>query len=136
MGPAPGTLHETHRGQCACGQLVILCRGKPTKVSLCHCIACQRRTGAPFGVAAFFAEDAVSSSGDSSVYARVADNGHAVVHHFCPHCGSTVFWKPSRMPGLIAVGTGAFAAPAFEAPSQQVFTASRHLWLELALPIR
>lgn len=40
------------------------------------------------------------------------------------------------MTGLIAVGTGAFAAPAFEAPSQQVFMSSRHLWLELALPIR
>lgn len=87
-------------------------------------------------MAAFFAEEMVSSSGDSGTYLRVADNGHDVLHHFCPHCGSTVFWKPSRMPGLIAVGTGAFADPAFQAPSQQVFVASRQLWLELALPIR
>jgi Uncharacterized conserved protein len=132
----PGDLSETRRAQCACGQLAVLCRGKPVKVSVCHCTACQRRTGAPFGVAAFFADEALSFTGDAGIYARTADNGHDVVHHFCPRCGSTVFWKPSRMPGLTAVATGAFADPAFDAPIQQVFVSSRHLWLELALPIR
>ncbi|TIW65491.1 MAG: aldehyde-activating protein, partial [Mesorhizobium sp.] len=39
---------------CACGQLQIRCQREPDIVSLCHCLDCQRRTGSPFGVAAFF----------------------------------------------------------------------------------
>ena len=136
MEPAPGAPPEVYRAQCACGQLAVLCRGKPAKVSVCHCTACQRRTGAPFGVAAFFADETLSITGDSGIYARKADNGHDVIHHFCPRCGSTVFWKPSRMPGLTAVASGSFADPAFEAPTQQVFVATRHLWLDLSLPSR
>lgn len=132
----PGALQEARRAQCACGQLVVLCHGKPVKVSACHCTACQRRTGAPFGVAAFFPDTAVSFNGDTRIYGRMADNGHDVVHHFCPHCGSTVFWKPSRMPGLTAVATGAFADSTFDAPTQQVFVSTRHHWLDLGLPIR
>lgn len=132
LGEAPSV---TRRAQCACGQLAVLCHGTPVKVSVCHCTDCQRRTGAPFGVAAFFPDTAVSSSGDTKVYGRLADNGHDVVHHFCPHCGSTVFWKPSRMPGMTAVATGAFADPTFDAPAQQVFLSTRHHWLNLSLPI-
>jgi hypothetical protein len=33
---------------CACGQLQIVCTGEPMKVSACHCLECQRRTGSPF----------------------------------------------------------------------------------------
>jgi hypothetical protein len=125
-----------HRAQCACGQLVVLCEGEPVKVSVCHCLDCQRRTGSPFGVAAFFPRAAVAVSGECRTYLRPSDTGHEVLHHFCPHCGSTVFWKPSRLPDLVALGTGAFADPSFAPPTQQVYTRSRHGWIELNLPVR
>lgn len=118
---------------CACGQLGIACRGEPAKVSLCHCLDCQRRTGSTYGIAAFYERDAVTPRGGSAAWRRSADNGHAVEFRFCPHCGTTVFWEPARMPGLVAVAVGAFADPDFPAPSQQVWTERRHRWVRLPL---
>lgn len=114
---------------CACGALRVFCEGEPRKVSLCHCLACQRRTGSTFGIAAFFDRASVRAEGRSRAYARPSDSGHPVRFHFCTGCGSTVFWEPQRMPGLIAVAVGAFADPGFPAPSQAVYGEHRHPWV-------
>lgn len=99
------------------------------KVSLCHCLACQRRTGSTYGVAAFFHEQDVAVQGRSSVFTRRGDSGFAVIFHFCPNCGSTVFWKPQRAPELTGVAAGAFADPAFPKPTNAVHLESRHSWV-------
>lgn len=39
---------------CACGQLIVSCEGDPTLVSVCHCLACQRRKEARMGSLRFF----------------------------------------------------------------------------------
>ena len=116
---------------CACGQLTATCSGEPRFVSLCHCPACQRRTGSPYGTAAFFPREAVVISGAMTDFTRPADSGYDVVHHFCPRCGSTVWWEPRRMPDLIAVAVGAFADPTFPPPAQSVNDRHRHPWVDL-----
>jgi hypothetical protein len=30
---------------CSCGQLRLTADGDPVRISMCHCLACQRRTG-------------------------------------------------------------------------------------------
>lgn len=114
---------------CACGQLRIRCAGEPLKVSLCHCLECQRRTGAPFGIGAFFDSAATEPAGESRIFRRGSDSGHPIDFHFCGECGSTVFWYPARMPALVAVGVGSFADPTFPAPSQSVYEQHRHAWV-------
>jgi hypothetical protein len=115
---------------CACGNLRVTCAGEPTKVSLCHCLACQRRTGSTYGIAAFFSRDDVGIDGPSKCYTRESDSGFPVTFHFCPDCGSTVFWEPQRKPGAIAIAVGSFADPAFPAPAQAVYAEHRHLWVQ------
>src|SRR5690606_26718049 len=110
----------------ACSQLGIRCADEPLSLSLCHCDACQRRTGAPFGIAAIFAAADVEVSGRSQAYARGSDSGHDVTLHFCSCCGGTVFWLPHRKPGVYAVAVGAFADSDFPAPSRAVYAAHRH----------
>ncbi len=114
---------------CGCGQLRITCRTEPAKVSLCHCLECQRRTGVPFGIAAFFDAGATEVAGVSTIYQRTSDSGHPVVFHFCATCGSTVFWYPARMAKLVAVAVGCFADQAFPAPTQAVYDHHRHAWV-------
>ena len=53
---------------CSCGQLTARAVGEPVRVSICHCLACQRRTGSVFGEQARFRRDNVSLSGESTVY--------------------------------------------------------------------
>ena len=114
---------------CDCGQVHVTCQGDPASVSLCHCLSCQRRTGGPFGVAAFFLRSAVQFAGVTSVYRRASDSGFDVSFHFCPACGSTVWWEPHRKPDMIAVGAGAFADPYFPAPTKAAHPDHRHRWL-------
>ena len=42
-----------------CEQLKLVCQGAPRKVSTCHCLECQRRTGNALSVAAFYERDLV-----------------------------------------------------------------------------
>jgi hypothetical protein len=119
----------TRIAACVCGQLTASCSGDPAQVSLCHCLACQRRTGSTYGIAAFYPSENVTVAGDDKAYSRSSDSGHPVTFHFCPHCGSTVYWKPARKPEMVAVAVGAFADPAFPAPSQAVYAQHRHRWV-------
>lgn len=118
---------------CACGQLRLACRGDPLRVSLCHCLDCQRRTGSAFGIAAFFSRGTVTAEGRAATNTRRGDSGFAIRFHFCPDCGTTVFWEPERKPDAIAVAVGAFADPAFPAPLQSVWEHRRHPWVALDL---
>lgn len=117
---------------CACGQLSAGCAGEPTSVSLCHCLACQKRTGSTFGVAAFFRRSDVEPKGRAQSFMRTSDSGHPVTFHFCAVCGSTVYWEPHRKPEMIAVAVGAFADPAFPPPSQAVNEKHRHPWVVIS----
>jgi hypothetical protein len=117
---------------CNCGQLRLTCEGEPARISICHCLECQRRTGAAFGNQAWFEKRQITSiSGKSTEFKRVADSGKSVTLRFCPVCGSTVYWEAELFPGLIAVAVGAFADPAFPAPKHSVWERRRHHWVEM-----
>ncbi|KAB2657873.1 GFA family protein [Brucella tritici] len=117
--------------QCACGNLTVTPHQPPQLTALCHCFACQRRTGAPFSANAFYAIDCVEISGTSTEFVRIAESGRKVRMHFCPACGSTVYWLPEAAPSLIGVAVGTFADPAFAPPTLSVFEQSKHEWVSL-----
>ncbi len=117
--------------RCHCGDLQLRCEGEPAKVSMCHCLDCQRRTGSAFSVAVFYPVGKVAIGGETRVFNRPSASGFAVNFHFCPRCGSNVFWRPERMPHLVGVAAGAFGDPDFSAPQQAVWTKDRHAWVTL-----
>ena len=123
----------THRtARCHCGQIELVCAGEPRKISLCHCLDCQRRTGSAFSIAVFYPREAVRiASGQPASFARPSASGHPVRFHFCGRCGSNLYWEPDRLPSLIGVAAGAFADPNFPPPEQSVWTQDKHGWLTL-----
>jgi hypothetical protein len=120
--------------QCSCGAVKLLLPGPSKHVVACHCIDCQRRTGAPFGVAAFYPTEAVSISGTTKEFTRVGTSGGTVRFYFCPDCGSTIYWKPDGLPALIGVAVGAIADPDFPGPVRSVFEQSKHTWVDIGGP--
>lgn len=121
----------TRTATCACGQLAIHCTGEPVRISICHCLDCQKRTGSVFGMQARYSRAAVSvAAGTSKSFTRTADSGNTVTFHFCPDCGSTVYWELSGFPDVYAVAVGAFADPAFPSPKVSVYERRRHDWLD------
>jgi len=104
---------------------------------MCHCIDCQRRTGSAFSIAVFYERGRVRVvSGSSETFERPSASGHPVVFHFCPRCGSNVWWEPARMPELVGVAVGAFGDPDFPGPEQSVWTRHKHAWLQLPEGLR
>ena len=51
----------TRRAACSCGQLHLTVRGEPARVSMCHCLECQRRTGAVISNQARFRREQITA---------------------------------------------------------------------------
>ena len=49
--------------------------------------------------------------------------------HFCPDCGSSVFWYAEVVPDLIGIAFGAFADPSMPRPTLSVWETTRHPWV-------
>lgn len=98
------------------------------RVSLCHCLACQQRTGSVFGVTARFDKSRVAIEGRATHYAKKGDEGSTATFRFCPDCGATVYWEADVQADVIAVAVGCFADPKFPAPVSEVYTDRQHAW--------
>jgi hypothetical protein len=126
----------THRAECSCGGLAAIAHGEPVRVSVCHCLACQRRTGSVFGAQARFPRAAVTVEGTSTEFVRRGDSGETTVRfHFCPACGATVWYTFDEHADMIAIPVGAFADPQFPPPTFSVYEARKHGWVALPEPI-
>lgn len=119
---------KTRAASCSCGQLRLACEGEPVRVSICHCLECQKRTGGVFATQARFPREHVTIEGRSTRWTRAGDSGQPATFHFCPVCGSTVYWEPADAPDLVTVAAGAFADPSFPPPHVSVYEERRHPW--------
>lgn len=115
---------------CCCGQLRIEVHGEPLGVGVCHCLACQQRTGSVFAALAAFASP-YEVSGAATEFVRIGDHGSEFRFRFCPVCGSTVFHTEEGNADSVSVAVGAFADPDFPAPQDSVYKCRRHTWVRL-----
>ena len=116
---------------CCCGQLRIEVQGEPRGVGVCHCLACQRRTGSVFAALASFAAP-YRVFGTATEFVRTGDQCAKFRFRFCPVCGSNVFHtEEGREHASVSVAVGAFADPSFPPPGDSVYECRRHPWVEL-----
>lgn len=124
----------SRRASCSCGQLSVVCEGDPIRISVCHCLACQKRTGSVFAAQARWPIERVRSEGRASEWARIGDSGGKGTFRFCPTCGAIVYWlfsEPDAAPEFIVVPIGAFADPSFPPPAVSVYEARMHSWVRM-----
>jgi hypothetical protein len=106
--------------------------GGPLRVSVCHCLACQRRTGSAFGVQSRFERDRVRITGASREYTRLSDeDADPRTFHFCGECGATVYITNESTPDMFTIPVGAFAEPGFPPPTISVWEDRKHHWVAL-----
>ena len=120
---------RTRIASCRCGKLQAECIGEPVRVSVCHCLECQKRSGSAFAAQARWREENVALSGAFKTWSRTADSGGRCDYRFCPECGSSVAYSNEAWPGLVAVPLGAFADPDFPAPTFSVYEHRKHHWV-------
>lgn len=119
----------TRIASCSCGQLTAQVSGEPVRISICHCLACQRRTGGTFSDQACFLRRDVAIAGASTQYVRRGDEGSCATFHFCPQCGVTVYYEAERFEECLIIPVGTFAEPGFPAPAVSVYESRMHGWV-------
>jgi hypothetical protein len=117
---------------CSCGALSVTVDGEPFEVWVCHCLECQKQTGAPYTLTAGWNLTDVSGvSGAAGSWSRLSYRGHRVENFFCVACGSTVYSRSEAVPGVMMVAVGCFADPAFPPPTVEYWTEHRHPWVDV-----
>jgi hypothetical protein len=121
---------------CRCGQLKAAASGEPVRVSVCHCLNCKKRSGSAFAVQARWRKENVRLEGESKTFVKVADSGNRATFHFCPECGSDVFYEidgkyDGKFNDLVAIPLGAFDDPFFACPNFSVWEERKCDWLEV-----
>ena len=116
---------------CRCGQLAVTCQGEPVRISVCHCLECQKRSGSAFATQARWADENITLTGKRVEWERIADSGHRATYSFCPVCGSTLAYIIEGWPGVTAIPVGAFADPDFPEPRFSVYEHRKHHWVNV-----
>ena len=116
---------------CHCGQLRVIATGEPDRIYVCHCKACQRRSGSVVHSGTRWLKSQVRIEGEHKIYARKGDSGFEARFYFCPNCGSNVFSEADRAPEYCGITVGSFADPNFPPPTFSVWEESMHGWLGL-----
>jgi hypothetical protein len=122
---------------CRCGQLTATATGQPVRVSVCHCLNCQKRSGSAFAVQARWPREQVRIDGQSKTFVKVADSGNRGTFHFCPECGSDVHYEidgkfDGKFDGLVAIPLGAFDDPYFARAAYSVWERRKQAWVEIS----
>jgi hypothetical protein len=126
----------TRTAACSCGQLRIEVEGEPRGVGLCHCLACQRRTGSVFATLASFAAP-YRVFGEVREYVRTGDQGARFTFRFCPVCGTNLFHTEEGYEHRsVGVAVGCFADPDFPPPRVSVYDCRRHPWVQLPVGVK
>ena len=115
-------------GRCLCGACSYEIDGDPIVVAHCHCLDCQRMSGAGHTTGAMFSESGVRLFGEPARYSMVSDAGNTVTRLFCGTCGSPLFGMNTGMPEMMTVTLGTLDASDPFTPQVAIFTRSRRQW--------
>src|SRR6185295_3219607 len=102
---------KTRTASCNCGQLRVTTKGPdPERRSMCHCKLCQKQTGSAFGIQARFPREQVTIEGKATAWKFPIEGATPVTYrnctsgggtfHFCPVCGSTVYYEIADAPAF------------------------------------
>lgn len=115
-------------GQCLCGSVKYECAAAPVLSGNCHCKDCQRASGSAYAPTFFVPAGAISIQGEVKYYDTIGGSGRTVSRGFCPECGSPLFSKSEKMPGLIAVRAGSLDDPSQYHPHVDIYVSRAAPW--------
>lgn len=107
------------------------CTGAPVRVSVCHCLNCQKRSGSAFAFQARWHDADVEIVGEFREWSQAGDSGKVGRFQFCPTCSATVAFTTEGLPGLTAIPAGLFADPTFPPPEYSVYEGRKHGWVAI-----
>lgn len=122
-------------GSCFCSAVQFKVNSAPRAVVNCHCNFCRKHSGAAFSTYAAVPEAALEiiSGTDSISSFQVEEDAHK---HFCKQCGSPIFNKNARYPGLCMIYLGGISGSSSIAPTANIYCESQLDWVPSITDIR
>ena len=120
------------KASCQCGQLSVEVPGPTIAVVACHCRDCQKRSGSPFGEAAYYPNEQVEVSGQAKHFSRPTDLGGTFDQFFCADCGSTVYMRGTKNPDVTGIPIGMLDEAHAMQPVRSVWEDRKHAWVEIS----
>ena len=131
--PAIGedAVSDVHEGGCLCGSVRYRTSGGPEAAIVCHCKACQHRTGSALGVGVYFEKANVEIlSGDLKTFEfKSSETGRWFKNEFCSKCGTTVAWTLEMRPNDRGIAGGTFDEAGWHEIHRHIWTESAHPWI-------
>lgn len=121
-------IDSIRHGRCLCGSVSYEVFGEPVIVAHCHCVDCQRLTGAGHSTGAMFPVSHLTTTGRLAEFKLQSNNGNEVTRVFCPSCGSPLWGRNTAMPGFVTISLGTFEDASSFAPSVTIFARNRWPW--------
>lgn len=97
-------------GGCVCGAVRFSTTGLPSRITICHCTWCQRRTGTAFGTECVFPVEEVKIDGEAlRFYRHYSDeSGRWIEQDFCSNCGTNIGLRLEAVPAIRSLSIGSF----------------------------
>lgn len=116
-------------GSCHCGAIAYEAQVDPARVTICHCLDCQKLTGTAYRVSVGTDRERFTLlRGSPSTYVKTADSGARRAQVFCGRCGSPLFTYDVDHPGRLGLRVGCIDQRSELAPSQRIWCASALPW--------
>jgi len=115
-------------GSCLCGAIRYTIGVPVTELRACHCLSCQKASGAGGSVNAVVPSAAFTlTQGAPKRYEAKADSGRILYRFFCADCGSPIYSQRQTTPETVVVRAGTLDDPA----PMKITT---HIWTKRARP--
>ena len=117
------------RGACHCSAVSFTADIDPSRVVLCHCTDCQVMSGSAFRRVVLAPIDTLALSGQTNVYAKVAESGNRPVQVFCPECGTPLYAMAPEHATTVSIRVGCVGERSRLRPAAQIWARSAMPWL-------
>src|ERR1700759_5075732 len=90
-------------GGCACGAIRYECARAPLAMLNCHCLDCQRSSGAPFASGLIVQTADLKITGAPKTHSIRAGSGSLATRSFCSDCGTPLFTQGEVAPQVMSI---------------------------------
>ena len=119
-----------HRGSCLCGGVRYEVSVPLSEVVMCHCGMCRKASGTAFATNAPIPEVAFRLTGGSE-HLRGYESSPGKVRAFCSRCGSPIYSKSRKQPGVIRLRVGLLDTPVGRKPDFHFMTEFKADWFDV-----
>lgn len=119
-----------HTGSCLCGGIRFEINQEIGPVQICHCVQCRKAQGSAF----------VTNTPVQEEYFKFVSGKHMLGSFesspgkqrcFCKNCGSPIFSKTEKLPGVVRIRVGTIDGDINTKPLAHFYVAHKASWFQI-----